>query len=120
MVHHAFSPFSWTSLPRHRQVCCRTLFPSRVLDLEFSVSRLTPRRLTSLPRLGVFLSQLGLMDDAGNVREDLKLPSGPDDAEALARAIQAAFDEGKELVLTVLKAMGEEQVNAMKEAPKAD
>ena len=60
------------------------------------------------------------MDDTGNVREDLKLPSGHDDAEALARHIQAHWDEGKELVLTVLKSMGEEQVNATKEAPKQD
>jgi len=65
-------------------------------------------------------SQLGLMDDSGNVREDLKLPSGHDDADALARQIQAQWDEGKELVLTVLKSMGEEQVNATKEAPKQD
>lgn len=67
-----------------------------------------------------FLYQLGLMDDSGNVREDLKLPSGHDEAEALARQIQSQFDEGKELILTVLKSMGEEQVNASKEAPKQD
>mmetsp|Transcript_26235 Transcript_26235/g.42070 ORF Transcript_26235/g.42070 Transcript_26235/m.42070 type:complete len:166 (+) Transcript_26235:203-700(+) len=63
---------------------------------------------------------LGLMDATGNVREDLKLPSGHEDAEALARLIKAAWDEGKELILTVLKAMGEEQVNASKEAPKGE
>jgi len=63
---------------------------------------------------------LGLMDDSGNVREDLKLPSGHDDADALARQIQAQWDDGKELVLTVLKSMGEEQVNATKEAPKQE
>lgn len=55
------------------------------------------------------------MDDSGNVREDLKLPGGHDDADALARQIQEAWDEGKELVLTVLKSMNQEQVNAMKE-----
>jgi len=63
---------------------------------------------------------LGLMDDTGNVREDLKLPSGHDDAEALARQIQVQWDDGKELVLTVLKSMGEEQINATKEAPKQE
>ena len=47
------------------------------------------------------------MDDSGNVREDFKLPSGHDDADALARQIQAHWDDGKELVLTVLKSMGE-------------
>ncbi len=62
---------------------------------------------------------LGLMDDAGNIREDLKLPSGHDDAEQLARQIQSMWDEDKELVLTVLKSMNQEQVNASKEAPKA-
>ena len=63
---------------------------------------------------------LGLMDDSGNVREDLKLPAGHDDAEQLARQIQASWDEGKELVLTVLKSMNQEQVNAQKEAPKSE
>ena len=41
-------------------------------------------------------------------------------ARQLARQIQDAWDEGKELILTVLKSMNQEQVNAMKEAPKAD
>jgi translation initiation factor 5A len=63
---------------------------------------------------------LGLMDDSGNVREDLQLPAGHADAEELAKQIQDAWDEGKELILTVLKSMNQEQVNAMKEAPKAD
>ena len=56
----------------------------------------------------------------GNVREDLKLPSGHDDADKLAREIQAAWDEGKELTLTILKSMGFEMVNAMKEANKTE
>ena len=55
------------------------------------------------------------MDDNGNVREDLKLPT-PDDAEQLAGQIQASWDEGKELVLTVLKSMNQEQVNARRGA----
>ena len=63
---------------------------------------------------------LSLMDDSGNVREDLKLPAGHDDAEQLARQIQASWDEGKELVLTVLKSMNQEQINAQKEAPKSE
>jgi translation initiation factor 5A len=66
------------------------------------------------------MSQLGLLDDKGEIREDLKLPSGPDDAEALARQIKTMWDDGKELILTVLKSMGEEQVNASKEAPKQE
>ena len=53
-------------------------------------------------------------------RLSLDLSSGHDDAEQLARQIQASWDEGKELVLTVLKSMNQEQVNAQKEAPKSE
>ena len=54
------------------------------------------------------------MDDSGNTKDDLALPKGTDDAVKLAEQIQADFDEGKELVVTVLKAMGEEMVCAVK------
>merc|ERR1712137_923993 len=57
---------------------------------------------------------LGLMDHKGDVREDLQLPSGHDDAEALGKQIENMYNDGKELVLTVLKSMNEEQVNAVK------
>jgi|APGre2960657444_1045066.scaffolds.fasta_scaffold01670_7 hypothetical protein len=40
------------------------------------------------------------MDDAGNTKDDLKLPL----EDELASAIKAGFEEGKELVVTVLKA----------------
>ena len=58
---------------------------------------------------------MSLMDDKGDTREDLKLPSGHDDAEKLADEIRAAFDDGKELVITILQAMGIEQASAVKE-----
>ncbi len=63
---------------------------------------------------------LGLMDATGNIREDMQLPTGHDDAEALARLIQAGWDDSKELILTVLKSMNQEQVSASKEAPKVE
>ena len=43
------------------------------------------------------------MDDNGNQREDLRMPSGTDDAEKLAKNLQADFDAGKDLIVTVLK-----------------
>ena len=43
------------------------------------------------------------MDEAGNTKDDLTLPKGTDDSEKLASQIQADFDAGKELVVTVLK-----------------
>eukprot|EP00894_Picocystis_sp_ML_P003181 jgi/Pico_ML_1/53698/g4203.t1 len=52
------------------------------------------------------------MDDQGNTKDDLRLPSD----ETLAKQIQDMFDEGKELVVTVLKAMDEEAINMAKEA----
>ena len=52
------------------------------------------------------------MDDAGNTKDDLKLPP----EEELAAQIKSGFDEGKELVVTVLKSMGEEMLCAVKVA----
>jgi|UniRef100_K3WUI8 translation initiation factor 5A len=55
---------------------------------------------------------LSLMDDSGETREDIKLPTFPDN---FAEEIRADFDAGKQLVLTVLKACGTEQVISKKE-----
>eukprot|EP00232_Nephroselmis_pyriformis_P003428 CAMPEP_0182914142 /NCGR_PEP_ID=MMETSP0034_2-20130328/38403_1 /TAXON_ID=156128 /ORGANISM="Nephroselmis pyriformis, Strain CCMP717" /LENGTH=163 /DNA_ID=CAMNT_0025050891 /DNA_START=39 /DNA_END=530 /DNA_ORIENTATION=+ len=57
---------------------------------------------------------LSLMSEDGGMREDLLLRSGCN--EEIADSIQAQFDDGKELVVTVLKAMNEEMVNAVKES----
>jgi len=57
---------------------------------------------------------LTLMSESGDeTREDLKLPVYP---EGMGDEITTAFtDEGKQLILTVLKSMGEEQVISHKE-----
>ena len=47
--------------------------------------------------------QLSLMDEGGNTKDDLTLPKGTDDADKLADQIKKDFDDGKELVVTVLK-----------------
>mmetsp|Transcript_37642 Transcript_37642/g.72129 ORF Transcript_37642/g.72129 Transcript_37642/m.72129 type:complete len:159 (-) Transcript_37642:635-1111(-) len=54
---------------------------------------------------------VSLMDDAGNEKADLKIPK-----DDLGDTIESEFAGGKELVLTVLKAMGEETVCAFKDA----
>lgn len=46
------------------------------------------------------------MDEGGNTKDDLGLPKGTDDAEKLADQIKKDFDDGKELVVTVLKVSG--------------
>lgn len=55
---------------------------------------------------------LSLMDDAGNTREDIELPTYP---ENFARDIQAAFESEKPHIVTVLSAMGHDQVVELKE-----
>ena len=52
-----------------------------------------------------------LMDDAGDMKEDVKLPPN----EELAQKIQSQFDNGKELMITILAACDKEQAIAWKE-----
>ena len=53
-----------------------------------------------------------LMDNKSTTREDLKLPTYPED---LADQMQTQFDDGKQLIVTVLKACGNEQIISIKE-----
>jgi translation initiation factor 5A len=53
-----------------------------------------------------------LMDESANVREDISLPDYPDN---FGREIRKAFEEGKQLAVTVISAMGHDQITAMKE-----
>jgi translation initiation factor 5A len=55
-----------------------------------------------------------LMMENGDTREDLTLPKGTDEAEKLAEQIKTQFADGQELVVSVLKAMGEEMINSIK------
>ncbi|KAK9817055.1 hypothetical protein WJX72_008921 [[Myrmecia] bisecta] len=57
---------------------------------------------------------VSLMDESGNQREDLQLPKGTDDSDKLAAQIKKDFEDGKELLVTVLKAMNEEMINSVK------
>lgn len=52
---------------------------------------------------------LALMNDNGDTREDLKLPDND-----LGKEIKTRFDNDEPLLLTVLKAMKEETVTAIK------
>lgn len=58
--------------------------------------------------------QVSLMAENGDTREDLALPKGTDDADKLAEQIREGFAAGQELVVSVLKAMGEEMINSVK------
>lgn len=55
---------------------------------------------------------VSLMDEEGNCREDVKLPDYP---ENFAREIKQLFETGKPHAVSVLSAMGHDQVIAIKE-----
>ena len=54
---------------------------------------------------------LSLMDESGETREDLKMPSHPDE---LVKSIRDGFDAGDSLSVVVVKAMCEEHVMSCK------
>ncbi|KAJ2046792.1 translation initiation factor eIF5A, partial [Coemansia sp. S16] len=56
---------------------------------------------------------LSLMDDSGEMKEDIKVPEGE-----LGDKLREEFAEGKEILVTILKAMGIEAAISYKEAPK--
>jgi translation initiation factor 5A len=56
---------------------------------------------------------LVLMLSDGNDKSDVKLPESD-----IGKEIEAAFDDGKEVLVTIVSAMGEEQAISWKEAPK--
>ena len=57
---------------------------------------------------------LSLMLSDGSTKDDVKLPDGE-----LGQKLQDEFDEGKELMVSVISAMGEEACIGYKEAPKS-
>ncbi|KAF5392089.1 hypothetical protein D9757_003358 [Collybiopsis confluens] len=56
---------------------------------------------------------LNLMTQDGVPKDDVKVPEGE-----LGQQIADAFEEGKDLLVTIVSAMGEEQAISFKEAPK--
>ena len=65
------------------------------------------------PQVNIDDGFLNLMTQDGTAKDDVKLP----DSE-LGKQIQDDFDEGKDLLVTIVSAMGEEQAISYKEAPK--
>lgn len=53
---------------------------------------------------------VSLLLDDGTTKDDLKLPEGE-----LGTQIKEAFDEGKDLLVSVLKSMGQEAIISQKE-----
>ncbi|KAJ3281998.1 translation initiation factor eIF-5A [Rhizoclosmatium globosum] len=57
---------------------------------------------------------LSLLNEDGSTKDDVKVPEGD-----LGAQIEKDFAAGKDISVTVIKAMGEEAVIAVKDAPKA-
>lgn len=55
------------------------------------------------------------MTQDGAAKDDVKLPEGD-----MGDQIQAAFDDGKDALVTIVSAMGEEAAISWKEAPKGN
>ncbi|CAG8719634.1 1826_t:CDS:2, partial [Dentiscutata erythropus] len=68
---------------------------------------------TEFQLLNVDDNFLSLMTNDGNTKDDVRVPEGD-----LGEKLQADFNDGKELLVTVICAMGEESVISYKEAPK--
>ncbi|KAK0531373.1 translation initiation factor eIF5A [Tilletia horrida] len=56
---------------------------------------------------------LNLMTADGGSKDDVKVPDGE-----IGDSIQKDFDDGKDLLVTIISAMGEEQAISFKEAPQ--
>jgi translation initiation factor 5A len=56
---------------------------------------------------------LNLMTQDGTAKDDVKVPDSD-----VGKEIQAGFEEGKDLLVTIISAMGEEMAISFKEAPK--
>ncbi|MBS2599652.1 hypothetical protein KFY57_26265, partial [Salmonella enterica subsp. enterica serovar Typhimurium] len=54
---------------------------------------------------------VSLLTENGNTKDDLRLPTD----ESLLTQIKDGFSEGKDLVVTVMSSMGEEQICALKD-----
>ena len=58
---------------------------------------------------------LSLLTAAGEPKDDLNLPDGTDESKAIAKEIKDKFDAGKTLIVTVMSAVGQEMICAVKE-----
>lgn len=67
------------------------------------------------PEVNIDDGFLNLMTQDGTAKDDVKLPEGD-----LGGQIQNDFDAGKDLLVTIVSAMGEEAAISFKEAPKGN
>ncbi|RKO98056.1 hypothetical protein CXG81DRAFT_23555 [Caulochytrium protostelioides] len=69
---------------------------------------------TEFPLLDIDDGFLSLMNPDGTTKDDVKLPEGE-----MGDKIEEDFNEGKELLVTIVASMGEEMCLSVKDAPKS-
>ncbi|KAJ3019726.1 Eukaryotic translation initiation factor 5A [Thoreauomyces humboldtii] len=69
---------------------------------------------TEYPLLDVDDGFLSLMEETGSTKDDVKVPDNE-----VGQKMQDEFHEGKDLIVTVVAAMGEEHALSYKEAPNS-
>ncbi|PNW86833.1 hypothetical protein CHLRE_02g097400v5 [Chlamydomonas reinhardtii] len=57
---------------------------------------------------------VSMMDESGNTRDDMFLPTGTDESDKLAEIMKEHWANDKEMAVTVVKAMGQEMINSVK------
>ena len=65
--------------------------------------------------LNVDGDRVSLLTDSGVTKDDLDLPKDSEGSyDDVAKSIQAAFDDGKTVVVSVIAAVGQEKIVSMK------
>jgi translation initiation factor 5A len=60
-------------------------------------------------------SRVSLLTDSGDTKDDLDLPKDSEGSlDEVAKSIQSAFDDGKTIMVSVISAVGQEKIVAMK------
>merc|ERR1711933_457259 len=62
---------------------------------------------------------VSLVDSSGITRDDISLPKGTDKLDKLTMEIRSAFAAGHDTILTIISAMGEEQIQSIKKGKSA-
>jgi len=61
-----------------------------------------------------------VLEADGSTKDDLKLPNLCESDEELSKKIKNAFDDGKEVTVTVIKAMDKEAIKGIKISTNED
>ncbi|CAH9101080.1 unnamed protein product [Cuscuta europaea] len=71
-------------------------------------------KIGNATQVKVYKNKVSLLDGKGNTKDDLRLPTN----ETLCGQIKSAFEDGKDNIVSVMSAMGEEQICGLKDLNK--